>query len=282
MAARPAEPDQRPGTARDGARDRCSEAPGNVRATAVSVSKPRLDQLMVERGLAESRAKAQALVLAGQVFSGERRLDKPGRTVAPDTPIEVRAPAVSYVSRGGQKLAHGLAHFGIDPARMVALDVGASTGGFTDVLLQHGAARVYAVDVGHGQLDWRLRNDSRVVVLEKVNARHLSREHVPEPVDLVVCDVSFISLELALPPALALAAPDASLLALIKPQFEVGRGQVGQGGVVRDPALHQAVCARITDWLTDQQGWRVLGVSESPITGPKGNREFLVAAKRAE
>jgi 23S rRNA (cytidine1920-2'-O)/16S rRNA (cytidine1409-2'-O)-methyltransferase len=245
------------------------------------MSKPRLDQLMVERGLADSRARAQALVLAGQVFSGEQRLDKPGRPVAPDMPIEVRAPA-SFVSRGGQKLAHGLAHFGIDPAGVVALDVGASTGGFTDVLLQRGAARVYAVDVGHGQLDWRLRNDPRVVVLEKINARHLSAEHVPEPVDLIVCDVSFISLELALPPALALAAPDAVLVALIKPQFEVGKGQVGKGGVVRDPAHHQAVCARIARWLTEQEGWHVLGVSESPITGPKGNLEFLIAARRRD
>ena len=237
---------------------------------------------MVERGLAESRAKAQALVLAGQVFSGERRLDKPGQTVASDSPIEVRTPSVPYVSRGGQKLAHGLDHFGIDAAGEVALDIGASTGGFTDVLLQRGAARVYAVDVGHGQLDWRLRNDSRVVVLEKTNARRLTREHVPEPVDLVVCDVSFISLELALPPALALARPDAYLVALIKPQFEVGKGQVGKGGVVREPALHQAVCARIAHWLTKRQGWQVLGVSESPITGPKGNREFLIAAKGGE
>jgi 23S rRNA (cytidine1920-2'-O)/16S rRNA (cytidine1409-2'-O)-methyltransferase len=237
---------------------------------------------MVERGLAESRAKAQALVLAGQVFSGERRLDKPGQPIAPDAPLEVRARAVPYVSRGGMKLAHGLDHFGIDPAGMVALDVGASTGGFTDVLLRRGAARVYAVDVGHGQLDWRLRNDPRVVVLEQINARHLSREHVPEPVDLVVTDVSFISLELALPPALALARPGASLIALIKPQFEVGKGQVGKGGVVRDPALHQAVCARIARWLGEEQGWRVLGVSESPITGPKGNREFLIGARRPD
>jgi 23S rRNA (cytidine1920-2'-O)/16S rRNA (cytidine1409-2'-O)-methyltransferase len=237
---------------------------------------------MVERGLAESRANAQALVLAGQVFSGARRLDKPGRTVAADAPLEVRARAMPYVSRGGLKLAHGLDHFGIDPAGMVALDVGASTGGFTDVLLQRGAARVYAVDVGHGQLDWRLRNDPRVVVLERINARHLSREQVPEPVDLVVCDVSFISLELALPPALALARPEALLIALIKPQFEVGKGEVGKGGVVRDPGLHQAVCARIAHWLTDQQGWQVLGVSQSPITGPKGNREFLVAARRRD
>jgi 23S rRNA (cytidine1920-2'-O)/16S rRNA (cytidine1409-2'-O)-methyltransferase len=237
---------------------------------------------MVERGLAESRAKAQALVLAGQVFSGERRLDKPGQRIAPDAPLEVRARAVPYVSRGGLKLAHGLDHFGIDPAGMVALDVGASTGGFTDVLLRRGAVRVYAVDVGHGQLDWRLRNDPRVVVLEQINARHLSREHVPEPVDLVVCDVSFISLELALPPALALAQPGAALIALIKPQFEVGKGQVGKGGVVRDATLHERVCGDLFRWLEDDQRWHVLGVTESPITGPKGNREFLIAARRQD
>jgi 23S rRNA (cytidine1920-2'-O)/16S rRNA (cytidine1409-2'-O)-methyltransferase len=245
------------------------------------MSKLRLDQVMVERGLAETRSKAQALVLAGQVFSGERRLEKAGQTIAPDLPIEVRAPAVPYVSRGGLKLAHALDHFGIDPKGAVALDVGASTGGFTDVLLRRGAARVYAVDVGHGQLDWRLRNDPRVVVLEQLNARHLSREHVAEPVDLVTCDVSFISLELVLPAALALARPGACLIALIKPQFEVGKGQVGKGGVVRDPALHEAVCARISRWLAAQPGWSVQGVIESPITGPKGNREFLIAAARA-
>jgi 23S rRNA (cytidine1920-2'-O)/16S rRNA (cytidine1409-2'-O)-methyltransferase len=244
------------------------------------MSRSRLDQLMVDRGLAASRAKAQALVLAGQVFSGERRFDKPGQTIASDVPLEVRAPGVPYVSRGGLKLVHGLDHFAIDPAGMAALDIGASTGGFTDVLLQRGARRVYAVDVGRGQLDWRLRGDPRVVVLEKINARYLRREHVPEPVDLVVCDVSFISLELALPAPLALAAPTALLIALIKPQFEVGKGQVGKGGVVRDAALHEAVCARIARWLAEDQGWRVRGVIASPITGPKGNREFLVAADR--
>jgi 23S rRNA (cytidine1920-2'-O)/16S rRNA (cytidine1409-2'-O)-methyltransferase len=236
---------------------------------------------MVDRGLAESRAKAQALVLAGQVFSGDRRLDKPGQAVAADVPLEVRTAGVPYVSRGGIKLAHALDHFGIDPAGLVALDVGASTGGFTDVLLQRGARRVYAVDVGHGQLDWRLRNDPRVVVLEKLNVRHLTRDNIAEPVDLVVCDVSFISLELALPAALALVAPTALLIALIKPQFEVGKGQVGKGGVVRDPALHDAVCARISRWLAEEQGWRVRGVVPSPITGPKGNREFLIAADRS-
>jgi 23S rRNA (cytidine1920-2'-O)/16S rRNA (cytidine1409-2'-O)-methyltransferase len=230
--------------------------------------------------VAESRAKAQALVLAGQVFSGERRLDKPGQAVAADTPLELRGGSSPYVSRGGVKLAHGLDHFGIDPAGMAALDVGASTGGFSDVLLQRGASRVYAVDVGHGQLDWRLRNDPRVVVLERTNARHLSRDLISEPIDLVVCDASFISLELVLPAALRLARPGASLVALIKPQFEVGKGQVGKGGVVRDPALHEEVCAEIVRWLGEMQDWHVQGVTQSPITGPKGNREFLIAGRK--
>ncbi len=184
-----------------------------------------------------------------------------------------------WVSRGGIKLAHALAHFAIDPAGQVAIDVSASTGGFTDVLLKHGAARVYAVDVGHGQLAWALRNDPRVVVLEKTNARHLTPAEIPEPVDLVVCDASFIGLETVLPAALALARPGATLVALIKPQFEVGRGRVGKGGVVRDPALHEEVCARIAAWLPTQ-GWRVRGIARSPITGPEGNVEFLIAADR--
>jgi 23S rRNA (cytidine1920-2'-O)/16S rRNA (cytidine1409-2'-O)-methyltransferase len=230
--------------------------------------------------LAESRAKAQALVLAGQIFSGERRLDKPGQAVAADLPLDVRGASSPYVSRGGVKLAHGLDHFGIDPDGMVALDIGASTGGFTDVLLQRGAARVYAVDVGHGQLDWRLRNDPRVVVLERTNARYLSRDLIPAPIDLVVCDASFISLELVLPAALRLTHPGAGLMALIKPQFEVGKGQVGKGGVVRDPALHEEVCAAIARWLGEGQGWQVQGITPSPITGPKGNREFLIAARK--
>jgi len=242
-------------------------------------AKQRLDQVLVERGLADSRAKAQALVLAGQVFSGERRLDKPGQGVAADIALEVRGPSSPHVSRGGVKLAHALDHFGLDVRDMVALDIGASTGGFTDVLLQRGARLVYAVDVGHGQLDWRLRNDARVVVRERINARYLDRDLVPEPVDLVVCDASFISLEMVLPAALQLTHAGACLLALIKPQFEVGKGLVGKGGVVRDPALHAAVCERIAGWL-EGRGWRVQGITASPITGPKGNREFLIAARR--
>jgi 23S rRNA (cytidine1920-2'-O)/16S rRNA (cytidine1409-2'-O)-methyltransferase len=243
--------------------------------------KARLDSVLVERGLAESRTKAQALIMAGLVFSGERRLDKPGQAVAADAALEVRGQDHPWVSRGGVKLAHGLDRFAIDPKGAVALDVGASTGGFTDVLLARGAARVYAVDVGHGQLAWKLRTDERVVVVERTNARHLTAAEIPEPVDLIVCDASFIGLATVLPASLALAAPGAHLVALIKPQFEVGPGQVGKGGVVRDPALHEAVCARIAAWLGAQPGWTVLGIEESPITGPEGNKEFLIAARRA-
>lgn len=244
------------------------------------MSKKRLDQLLVERGLAESRAKAQAIVLAGQVFSGERRLDKPGTPTPEDMAIEIRGQPHPWVSRGGVKLAHALAHFGIDPAGFVAIDVGASTGGFTDVLLSKGAARVYAVDVGHGQLAWKLRGDARVVVLEKTNARHLDSSHVPEPVDMVVCDASFIGLETVLPAALRLAKPGAALVALIKPQFEVGPARVGKGGVVRDAALHDEVCERIAAWLPSQN-FAALGIEPSPILGPEGNREFLVAARKS-
>jgi 23S rRNA (cytidine1920-2'-O)/16S rRNA (cytidine1409-2'-O)-methyltransferase len=241
--------------------------------------KQRLDAALVARGLVESRARAQALILAGRVWSGDRRLDKPGHSVGDDIALEVKGLAHPWASRGGIKLAHALQEFAIDPTGLVALDIGASTGGFTDVLLKHGAARVYAVDVGQGQLAWGLRNDPRVVVLEKTNARHLTAAQVPEPVDLVVCDASFIGLETVLPAPLALAKPQARLVALIKPQFEVGRGRVGKGGVVRDPALHDEVCQRIAAWLIGS-GWRVLGVSRSPITGPEGNVEFLIAAER--
>jgi 23S rRNA (cytidine1920-2'-O)/16S rRNA (cytidine1409-2'-O)-methyltransferase len=240
-------------------------------------AKTRLDQLLVERGLAENRTRAQALVLAGLVFAGEQRLDKPGVTVKSDLAIEVRGAVHPWVSRGGVKLAHALDHFAIDPQGLTALDVGASTGGFTDVLLKRGAKRVYAVDVGHCQLDWSLRNDPRVVVLERTNARHLTSELVPEEVDLVVCDAAFIGLETVLPAALALARPGARLVALIKPQFEVGKGEVGKGGVVRDPAVHDRVCREVADWLT-ASGWTVIGVTQSPITGPEGNIEFLIGA----
>jgi len=245
----------------------------------VAIEKKRLDVLLVERGLAETRAKAQALILAGAVFSGDRKLDKAGTAYTDDTPLEVKSRDHPWVSRGGIKLAHALDHFAIDVAGFIALDVGASTGGFTDVLLQKGAAKVYAVDVGHGQLAWKLRQDPRVAVLERVNARYLTAEQVPEPPDIVVCDASFIGLETVLPAALGLAKPQAQLVALIKPQFEVGPERVGKGGVVRDPALHQEVCARIAAWLTGR-GWEVVGIVESPIRGPEGNIEFLVYARR--
>jgi 23S rRNA (cytidine1920-2'-O)/16S rRNA (cytidine1409-2'-O)-methyltransferase len=243
--------------------------------------KRRVDTLLVERGLAESRARAQALVLAGLVWSDGQRVEKPGISLAGDTPLEVRGREHPWVSRGGIKLAHALDHFAIDPAGALALDIGASTGGFTDVLLMRGARRAYAVDVGRGQLAWKLRRDARVTVLERTNARHLTREQIPEAPDLVVCDASFISLTTILPAALALAAPAARLVALIKPQFEVGKGKVGKGGVVRDAALHREVCERITAWLAARPGWRVEGVTQSPIQGPEGNIEFLVYARRA-
>jgi 23S rRNA (cytidine1920-2'-O)/16S rRNA (cytidine1409-2'-O)-methyltransferase len=245
-------------------------------------SRRRADQLLVERGLAESRAKAQALILAGLVFSGATRIEKPGMALRLDAALEVKGQDHPWVSRGGVKLDHALAHFGIDPEGLVCLDIGASTGGFTDVLLARGAAKVYAVDVGRGQLAWKLRNDARVVVLERTNARHLTRAKVPEPVGLIACDASFIGLETVLPAPLALAAPEAWLIALIKPQFEVGKDKVGKGGVVRDPALHAEVCARISAWIGARAGWRVIGVTQSPIAGPEGNLEFLIAARHAE
>ena len=243
-------------------------------------AKLRLDQLLVERGLTDSRTRAQALVLAGKVFSDEACLDKPGLSLAADAPLRLKGADHPWVSRGGVKLAHALDHFAIDPAGWTCLDIGASTGGFTDVLLSCGAARVYAVDVGRGQLDWKLRNDERVVVLERTNARRLDRVQVPEEVDIVVCDASFIGLATILPAPMALAGPDAVLVALVKPQFEVGKGRVGKGGVVRDPALHREVCEGIGAWLAAQPGWRVLGLTESPLTGPRGNKEFLIAARR--
>jgi 23S rRNA (cytidine1920-2'-O)/16S rRNA (cytidine1409-2'-O)-methyltransferase len=244
------------------------------------MTKKRLDQVLVDRGLAESRTRAQALIMAGQVFSGERRLDKPGLAWPEDAAIEVRGASHPWVSRGGLKLEKALDSFAIDPTGLVAIDVGASTGGFTDVLLAKGAARVYAVDVGQGQLAWKLRQDPRVVVLDKTNARTLSAADIAPPVDLVVCDASFIGLEVVLPAALALTGERAWLVALIKPQFEVGKGRVGKGGVVRDPTLHEEVCQRIAHWLASQPGWTVLGIVESPITGSQGNVEFLIGGRK--
>lgn len=243
------------------------------------MAKTRLDIALVERGLAETRAAAQRLIMAGLVFSGDRRLDKAGHAMAADVPIEVRGQPHPYVSRGGLKLARGLDHFAIPVADRVALDVGASTGGFTDCLLQRGVAKVYAVDVGTNQLAWKLRTDPRVVSMEKTNIRDVTHAEIPDPIDLIVCDASFVGLRLVLPAALALAAPGAHLAALIKPQFEVGRGRVGKGGIVREPELHAEVVETISSWLDEQPGWHVLGVTESPITGAEGNREFLIGGQ---
>jgi len=243
-------------------------------------AKRRADQLLVEQGLAESRAKAQALILAGLVSIAGRRVDKPGTPLAEDAELTLAGRDHPWVSRGGVKLAFALDHFAIDPAGVIALDIGASTGGFTDVLLANGAARVHAVDVGRGQLAWKLRQDPRVVVHEGVNARYLSRAEIAEPIELVTCDASFIGLGTLLPAALALTAENAALVALIKPQFEAGPGDVGKGGVVRDPAIHRAVCERVAAWIGAQSGWHVVGIADSPITGPAGNREFLIYARR--
>jgi 23S rRNA (cytidine1920-2'-O)/16S rRNA (cytidine1409-2'-O)-methyltransferase len=243
-------------------------------------AKRRADQLLVEQGLAESRTRAQALILAGLVSCGGRRIDKPGEQLVENMPLVLKGRDHRWVSRGGVKLAHALDHFQIAVLGSVALDIGASTGGFTDVLLSHGAQRVYAVDVGQGQLAWKLRTDPRVVVLERLNARHLSRSHIPEPVDLITCDASFIGLGAVLPAPLVLAAGSARLVALVKPQFEAGREQVGRRGVVRDPAVRRTVCERAVAWVAAQPGWTVLGIVESPILGPEGNQEFLLYARR--
>ena len=241
--------------------------------------KTRIDQRLVDLGLAESRARAQALVLSGNVFVGDRRIDKAGQAVDSDAVPVVKGRDHPWVSRGGVKLAHGLAHFGWEVSGTVAIDVGSSTGGFTDVLLTGGVVRVYAIDSGTNQLAWKLRQDARVIVLEQTSARILTPAQVPEPVDLIVCDASFIGLSKVLERPLSFAKPDARLMALIKPQFEAGRDAVGKGGVVRDPAVHAAVCTEVATWIASQ-GWVVDGIVESPITGPEGNVEFLIAARR--
>ncbi len=242
--------------------------------------KTRIDQRLVELGLADSRARAQALILSGNVFVGDRRIDKAGQSIDAEAVPTVKGRDHPWASRGGVKLAHGLDHFGWDVAGTVAIDVGSSTGGFTDVLLTRGAVRVYAVDSGTNQLAWKLRQDDRVVVLEQTSARILTAAHIPEPVDLIVCDASFIGLSKVLERPMTFTKPAARLIALIKPQFEAGRDAVGKGGVVRDPAVHAAVCADVQSWV-EGQGWAVEGIVTSPITGPEGNVEFLIAARRA-
>jgi 23S rRNA (cytidine1920-2'-O)/16S rRNA (cytidine1409-2'-O)-methyltransferase len=247
----------------------------------LAARKLRADRLLVDRGLTDSIARAQALIMAGQAFIDTRRIDKAGDLVPEDAAITLRGQDHPWVSRGGLKLAHGLEHFGFGAEGRVGLDIGASTGGFTDVLLAHGAARVYAVDVGHGQLAWKLRCDARVIVREKTNARLLTAEQVPDPVTALVCDASFIGLRAVLPAPLALCAEGAWAIALITPQFESAPHEIGPRGVVTDPATRAEACARIEAWWSRLPGWQVAGISESPITGPEGNHEYLIGAIRA-
>lgn len=242
------------------------------------MAKVRADQLLVDHGLAESRARAQALILAGLVFLGDRKIEKAGQQVADDAELDVRGRDHPWVSRGGIKLAHALEAFAIDVTGFVAIDVGSSTGGFTDVLLTNGAARVYAIDSGTNQLAWKLRSDDRVIVHEQTSARILTEAHVPEQVDIIVCDASFISLAKVLERPIGFAHPGAHLVALVKPQFEARREEVGKNGVVRDPAVHQRVCEEAAYWV-QTQGWTVTGLTQSPITGPQGNIEFLLHAR---
>lgn len=242
-------------------------------------AKQRVDQLLADRGLADSRAKAQAYIMAGLVSVAGKKIEKPGQRVASDAAIELKGKDHPWVSRGGIKLEHALQHFGVVVSGLTAIDVGSSTGGFTDVLLTLGAEKVYAVDSGTNQLAWKLRQDDRVVVHEQTSARILTKDHVPENVDIIVCDASFISLTKVLERPLEFAKGGATLVALIKPQFEAERNEVGKGGVVRDQAVHAAACKKVRDWLV-ASGWDVLGITESPITGPKGNVEFLIGARK--
>lgn len=241
--------------------------------------KKRADILLVEQGLADSEPKARSLIMAGAVYTGTKRIDKAGQMLSSDLSLTVKGKEHPWVSRGGLKLVKGLDDSGFSPAGLVCMDVGCSTGGFTDVLLSRGAQKVYAVDVGYGQLAQKLRNDERVIVLERTNARHLTTEQIPEQVQMIVCDASFIGLRTVLPTPMQFVSQKASLIALIKPQFEVPKHLIEKGGVVRDPALHEKVCDDIRQWLNDQEGWAVLGITPSPIKGPEGNTEFLIYAQ---
>ncbi len=251
-----------------------SQSPGST--------KSRLDALLVERGLAQSGSRARAIIEAGLVYLDGIRLDKPGRRMALDTALELRGDDHPWVSRGGLKLDHALTQFAVDPRHRICLDLGASTGGFSDVLLSRGAAIVHAVDVGRDQLADKIRQDPRVVVHESFNARALDRARIPDPISLLVCDLSFIGLRTALPAGIALTAPAADLIALIKPQFEVGPGGLGKGGVVRDAGLRQAACARIRQWLDELPNWRAGALIDSPVTGSDGNLEYFIHARRLD
>lgn len=239
------------------------------------MSKIRLDQLVFDKGFADSREKAKAIIMSGCVFIGGQRADKPGLQVPPDTELDVRIKELPFVSRGGYKLDKAIKVFGIDPKAKHCIDCGASTGGFTDVLLQHDAAKVYSVDVGYGQLAWKLRNNARVVNLERTNLRYITEEQIPEKLDIAVCDVSFISLKLVMPAVAPLLKPDAEIMCLIKPQFEAGRELVGKKGVVRDKKVHEAVIRDILAFMPSI-GFSITGLDFSPITGPEGNIEFLL------
>lgn len=244
------------------------------------MSRERADRLLVHRGLAPSREQAQAMIAAGHVRADGHKVNKASQLLAPDSELSLETSGPLRVSRAGEKLDHALSHFGLEAGGCVCLDIGASTGGFTEVLLRKRAARVYAVDVGHDQLAPVLRKDPRVICLEGTNARHLTSAEIPEEVDLLVCDASFISIAKVLEKAISFVRPGGVLVTLVKPQFEVGRGRVGKGGLVRDPELHKEVCEAVADWLTAKPGWRLLGLTDSPIAGTRGNREFLMAGRR--
>ena len=244
------------------------------------MTKIRLDMALVARGLLPSRSRARDAILRGKVAVDGDTVRKPGHLVHDAAPVSLTEPASPYVSRAAEKLVHALEHFAIDPSGAEALDIGASTGGFTQVLLERGARHVTAIDVGHGQLHASVAEDPRVTAIEGLNARDLMPRHLPAPPNLVVCDASFISLTLALPPALALAAPMAVLIALVKPQFEVGREKLGKGGIVRDEDARERVCERIVAWIGTQAGWAVTGTTASPLEGADGNREYLLAARK--
>ncbi len=247
----------------------------------IRIKKIRVDQLLVDRGLVENRTKAQALIMAGKVFNGEQRINKAGDKIANDKPLEIRGQPHPWVSRGGLKLEAAVKYFDINIKGLIAMDVGSSTGGFSDLLLQNGAKKIYAIDVGRGQLHWKLRSDDRVIVMEGTNARYLTNDDIKDKIDMIVCDASFIGLEKVLERPLEFAADEAWLVALIKPQFQVGKGLVGKGGIVRDPELHKRTCDEISSWIASLDGWNVEGIIESPITGARGNIEFLITAKKS-
>ena len=241
--------------------------------------KVRIDQLLLRKGFASSRTKARTMVMAKTIYIGGRCIIKPGILVSPNSKIQAKKTEYSWVSRGGEKLFHALNYFSFIPSGKVCLDIGASKGGFTDVLLHFNSKKVYSIDVGHRQIDEKIRKDKRVISLEKTNSRYLTKKDIPDPIDFIVCDVSFISIRKAIPAALELASPKAKLICLIKPQFELTKREIGKKGVIRDPVLHKKVCFEVTQWINSLEGWSTVGLIPSPILGSKGNKEFLLAAE---